>query len=109
MGEVSLVASFSHYSKIQSKYTQWSRTQSSRLPTVFRATHIASEPHPTPQQTKYMPTVASIASCPESYLPSREWERDTLYTFSQLRLVRKPPSNVSRKNVVLLCIVMPLH
>lgn len=64
------------------------RTQSNRLPTVFRANHLVSSSVPSIQQTKYMPEVEAIPHCPESFQPSEEWERNTLYTFSELRLVR---------------------
>eukprot|EP01033_Poteriospumella_lacustris_P004499 gene4499-3216_t len=68
------------------QYLSWVRTQSSRLPTVFRAENVSSSTAPSHDQTKYMPEVESIPTCPESHLPSDEWERNILSTFSELRL-----------------------
>lgn len=65
------------------QYLSWVRSQSSRLPSVFRATNVIASASP---QTAYMPTINSVSLCPVEYLPSRDWERETLHQFSELRL-----------------------
>lgn len=65
------------------QYLSWVRSQSSRLPSVFRATNVIASLSP---QTASMPTANPVSLCPVQYLPSRSWERETLHQFSQLRL-----------------------
>ena len=59
------------------------RHQASQLPMYQRA-NVSSVPH---RQSKYMPVVEEILSCPSNYLPDEEWEIDILHSFSELRLV----------------------
>jgi hypothetical protein len=59
------------------------RYQSQSMPLVSRA-EIDTAKYRC-KQTLYMPSVESIPECPVEYLPSKDWERDVLSKFSELR------------------------
>ena len=58
------------------------RHQAEKLPNVKRV-----EMDVLNRQSKYMPEVHDILSCPVDCLPSDEWQRELLYSFSDLRQV----------------------
>lgn len=64
------------------EYLSWVRYQASNLPNVKRVQAKAEN-----RQSKYMPAVDDILSCPVDCLPSDEWQREVLFAFSQLRQV----------------------
>lgn len=70
------------------------RVQAKRLPSVYRvaadAVHLPSKEL---TQSKYIPEIETVKSCPEEYLPSEQWERDCIFQFSSLRMVRKASFN----------------
>lgn len=79
------------------QYLSWVRYQADELPDVFTA-DVDSSLY-TGLQTKYMPDIEEVHSCPEHLLPSVEWERDVISAFSELRalLSRLSLSTASRE------------
>lgn len=79
------------------QYLSWVRYQANELPDVFTA-EVDSSLY-TGRQTKYMPEIEEVLSCPEHLLPSVEWERDVISAFSELRalLTRLSLSTASRE------------
>ena len=67
------------------QYMSWVRHQSDRMPIVFRA--VVDTAVYEGKQTKYMPQVDGIMSCPEVYQPDSDWVSNVLYEFSELRSV----------------------
>ena len=68
------------------QYMSWVRHQAQQLPAVVRATNLDTASL-TSNQTKYMPAIPSVATCPSAYLPTEEWENHTLAAFSDMRYV----------------------
>ena len=72
------------------EYFSWVRDQSSKMPAFFRASDdvlssIAMVGHTnTPAM---FPMILEIPECPESLLPSANWEREVIHSFSELRSV----------------------
>lgn len=79
------------------QYLAWVRRQACELPDVFIA-KVDSSLY-AGRQTKYMPEIEEVVTCPERLLPSAEWERDVISAFSDLRalLARLSLSNASRE------------
>ena len=79
------------------QYLSWVRYQANEMPDVFRA-EVDSSLY-AGKQTKYMPEIEKVDSCPEHLLPSTEWERDVIVAFSDLRalLARLSLSEASRE------------
>jgi len=66
------------------QYLSWVRHQASQIPDIRRA-EIDPSLKNINRQSKYMPQLENILSCPEAYLPSEEWQHQMLYSFSELR------------------------
>jgi hypothetical protein len=64
------------------QYMAWVHKQAEALPSVVRAEVDTSK---YAKQTKYMPVLDEIASCPEHLQPTEEWVCEVLYAFSELR------------------------
>lgn len=79
------------------QYLSWVRYQANELPDVFTA-NVDSTIY-AGRQTKYMPEIEEVCTCPEHLLPSAEWERDVISAFSDLRalLARLSLSEGSRE------------
>ena len=79
------------------QYLSWVRFQANELPDVFTA-NVDSTIY-AGRQTKYMPEIEEVCTCPEHLLPSAEWERDVISAFSDLRalLARLSLSEGSRE------------
>jgi hypothetical protein len=61
----------------------WVRRQASNLPGVVRVEIDVSQYKN--RQSEYMPQIEEIAVCPPEFLPSEDWIRETLHSFSCLR------------------------
>eukprot|EP01040_Poterioochromonas_malhamensis_P011826 gene11826-12903_t len=68
------------------QYMSWVRVQAKRLPSVYRAPPAVVAAASTTPQSKYMPFIDQAKSCPEDYLPSEEWEIESIHQFSELRM-----------------------
>ena len=79
------------------QYMAWVHKQAEALPSVVRAEVDTSK---YAKQTKYMPVLDEIASCPEHLQPTEEWVCEVLYAFSELRqtlaLLAETPQNKER-------------
>jgi hypothetical protein len=60
------------------------RVQAKRLPNVYRATISVVQN----EALTYMPRIDEVKNCPEEFLPGEQWERDSLFQFSELRMVK---------------------
>ncbi len=65
------------------EYLSWVRHQAGQLPGVTRANIDITAYNM--NQTKYMPSIDPIPSCPADLLPSSQWENNLLHEFSELR------------------------
>lgn len=66
------------------QYMSWVSQQSQEMPEVVRV-HVDVSRHA--RQTKYMPEIEEIRTCPDNLRPTTEWVQDVLTTFSQLRKI----------------------
>jgi hypothetical protein len=60
------------------------RCQAEKLPNVKR---VEVAPNVVNRQSKYMAPIRNIPDCPIDCLPSEQWQRELLYSFSELREV----------------------
>ena len=65
------------------EYLSWVRHQADQLPGITRADIDISAYNV--NQTKYMPSIDPIPTCPSDLLPSSQWENNLLHEFSELR------------------------
>ena len=79
------------------QFLSWVRHEASEYPDVCRA-EVNSSLY-AGRQSRYMPEVEAIATCDSEMLPSPDWERDVISTFSELRalLSRLSQSESSRQ------------
>ena len=66
------------------QYLSWVRKQAENLPGVVRAQLNSTEILNI--QSPYMPEIDDIPSCPIEFIPSEEWIRDIIHSFSELRM-----------------------
>jgi hypothetical protein len=82
---VNLTNDISHMSAEQ--YLSWVRDQSAKMPKVFRATEEKIASISMAPSNNILHIFEDIPECPVDMLPSLEWERTMIHSFSELRSV----------------------